>query len=97
MKDDSTHIRLKVATRERLLVLIASLTMQAERGSIGECRDNLDNPNPAANAVSFDGAINFLLDMRDNHHERAARAATKRKSRKQENKDMADNLGSSIR
>lgn len=82
MSKDTTHIRVKVATRARLLALIASLVGRCERGVMPELRDNLENPNPAALAMSFDAAINHLLDLPEQHRARAAASAAKKKATK---------------
>lgn len=81
-RDGSTHIRITAATRERLLALIETLTRLAEKGQIEDCRDQIDSARPYANPVSFDKAINVLLDRHDAHQEAAARAAAKRKAAK---------------
>lgn len=86
MRDNSTHIRITTATRERLLALVATLEDLAGRKVIEEVRDQLDSRRPGANAVSFDRAINWLLDQREKHHDRARKSAEKKKAGKRTTK-----------
>lgn len=78
----TTHVRLAVATVERLKEEIRRLVAAHEEGFYSCPLIDPDTRNPAALPISLDGMIRLLLDMRQRHRERRRKAGYGRPRRR---------------
>lgn len=83
-KEDTTHIRLRIATAARLRALAHRIAADEHHRARAHVQVDPEPINPAGCGVSMDQLVNYLCDQLDAHRKRTRlqqeRAKAKRKA-----------------